>query len=173
MSVTHAWAEHLGLILSVKLCAHEVWVVLDLEDLHALSGFIFSNEMQTSSLQLADIFRVDFISVAVPLFDLRNAAVEGTNLGPLAVGLEDSLPGSETHSASHILLVKLGHGDNHTIVGSGVELFRVSARQTADVTGELDGGGLETKADLGVQLATRGQLRKGCLGDPLTPKKGV
>lgn len=153
MARTYARAEHLGLVLSVELCAHEVRVILDFKDLHTLTGLILSDKVQPSSLQLADVLRVDLISVTVSLFDLLNAAIEGTDLGPLAVGLEDGLPGPETHGTSHVLLVKLGHGDDHTVAGSGVELFRVGGRKVADVARELDGGGLETKADLNVELA--------------------
>lgn len=132
----------------MELCAHKVRVILDLENFHPLTRLILADELQTSSLQLSDVLRVDLISMTVPLFDLLSAVVKGTDLGPLAIGLEDSLPGSETHGASHVVLVKLGHGDDDAVAGSSVELFRVGSRKVAEIAGKLDGGGLKAEADL-------------------------
>lgn len=146
---TYAWVEHLGLILGVELGAHEIRVVLDLEDFHTLAGLVLSNKVQTSSLKLLNIRRIDLIAVAVPLLNLRKTAVEGTDLGPLAAGLENGLPGAETHGATHVLLVELGHGDDDAVTGGGVEFLGVGGWQVADVASELYGSGLEAKADLG------------------------
>lgn len=98
-------------------------MILDLKDLHTLACLILANKMQTSSLQLANILWVDFISMTVPLLDLLSTVVECADLGPFAVGLEDGLPRSETHGTTHVVLVKLGHGDNNAVGGSSVEFF--------------------------------------------------
>lgn len=150
---THAWIEHLGLVLGVELGAHEVRVVLDLEDLHALAGLILSDKVQTSSLQLLNVRRVDLVAVAVPLLDLGETAVKGSDLSPLAVGLEDGFPGAETHGAAHVFLVELGHGDDHAVAGGGIKLLGVGRGQVADVAGILNGSGLEAKTDLDGKLA--------------------
>lgn len=107
----------------MELRAHKVRVVLDLKDLHTLTCLILANKVQTSSLQLANVLWVDFISMTVSLLNLLSTVVECADLGPFAVGLEDGLPGSETHGTTHVVLVKLGHGDNNAVGGSGVELF--------------------------------------------------
>lgn len=142
---TYARVEHLGLVLGVKLCAFvmismmragllghndelrtdEVRMVPDLEDLHTLARLVLSNEVKTSSLQALNVLGVDFVSVAMPLLDLLCTTVQSANLGPIATGLEDSLPGSKTHGASHIVLVELRHRNDNAVAGCGVELFRV------------------------------------------------
>lgn len=137
----------------MELGAHEVRVVLDLEDLHTLAGLVLSDKVETSSLELVDILGVDLVTVTVSLLNLLVATVEGTDLGPLTVGLEDSLPGSETHGTAHVVFVELGHGDDHAVAGSGVKLFGVGLWHVADIAGELDSSGLETKTDLGIRLA--------------------
>lgn len=138
----------------MELRAHKVGVVLDLEDLHTLARLVLADKVQTSSLELINVGRVDLVAVAVPLLDLLVAAVEGTDLGPLAVGLEDGLARPQTHGAAHVVLVELRHGDNNAVVGASFELLRVGLGQLADVASKLDGGGLEAETDLGVESAT-------------------
>src|SRR5688572_8106571 len=104
-------------------------------------------------LELVDKVRIDFVAMSVTLVDGLAAAVEGRQLTPLSASLEESWPCAESHSAAHHLFATLGHED-HTLVllSIGVKLFRGRVLVPAEVSGGLDDGDLETKANAQVAL---------------------
>lgn len=91
------------------LLTNEVWVILQLEDLHTLTCLVLPDEVQASGLQAVNVHGIDLVPVTVSLLNFEAATVQCTNLGPVAPFLEDRLPGPKTHGASHVLLVELGH----------------------------------------------------------------
>lgn len=128
-------------------------MVLELKDLHTLARLVLADKVQTGGVQAVDVFGIDLVAVTVSLLDLVGPAVEGADLGPLAARLEDGLARPEAHGAAHVLLVELGHGDDDVVAGGGVELLGVGAGQGAKIARELDGGGLESEANLQSYLA--------------------
>lgn len=145
-------------------------MVLQLENLHPLARLVFPDEVKARLLERIDKFRVDLITVPMPLLDDLDAAVQGPRPGPLGALLEDGLAQAETHCAAHILPVELGHVDDDAVLGLRVELFRRGFGHTAHVPRELGGSHLEAKADLTSVSATdpRSPLRA-----ELTPRKGM
>lgn len=132
----------------MELCANEVRVVLDLEDLHALTRLVLAHKVETCLLQTLDVLRVDLVSMTVTLLNFLGTSVQSTDLGPVAAGLKDGLARAETHGAAHVVLVEFGHRNDNTISCCSVEFLRVGTSQATQVACELDSGSLETETDL-------------------------
>jgi len=85
-----AGRQHAADILWMELHAHEPWVVLDLDNLHALVTITLADKRQASVglLQRRDELGLDLVPVAVSFPDLGGGAVQRAELGPLSTGLE-------------------------------------------------------------------------------------
>lgn len=134
-------------ILGVVLNTDVVRVVLDLDNLHALTGVILADEDEARLLELLDVIGVDLVTVTVTLLDGGGLAVESAELAELRTGLKVSRTGAETHGTTELLLGTLRHEDDDAVLGVGVKLLRGGILELAEVAGSLDDGNLHTKAD--------------------------
>lgn len=134
-------------VLGVVLNTDVVRVVLDLDNLHALTGVVLANEDEARLLELLDVVGVDLVTVTVTLLDGGGLAVESTELAELRAGLEVSGTGAETHGTAKLLLGTLGHEDDDAVLSVSIELLRGGILELAEVAGSLDDGNLHTKAD--------------------------
>lgn len=141
-----AGCEHSG--RQGSTLTNKVRVILELKYFHTLTSLVLSNKVQTCGVQAFDVGGVDLVSVTVSLLYLVRPAIKGTDLGPVATLLEDGLPRSKTHGASHLLLVQLWHGDDDAIAGGGFEFLGVGAWQVAKIARKLNGGSLESETNL-------------------------
>ena len=102
-----AGRQHTAQVFRVELDSHEPWVVLNLDDLHALTLNVLANEGKSSFLELMDDGRVDFVTMPMSLGDLCCRSVQRPELRPLGVLLENARVLSETHGAAEVNLVDL------------------------------------------------------------------
>lgn len=102
----------------MELDTHEPGVVPNLNDLHALTLLVFTNERddilrrvfarcRRRVLQCFDQLRVYLVSVAVSLPDLRRGAIKGAEARPLSALLEHRPTLSKAHGATLDRLVTL------------------------------------------------------------------
>mmetsp|Transcript_42137 Transcript_42137/g.86129 ORF Transcript_42137/g.86129 Transcript_42137/m.86129 type:complete len:218 (+) Transcript_42137:228-881(+) len=142
--------------LWVELRGDEIGVclVLQLDDLHALSSLVHANEFQARLFKVLDLGRVDFIPMPVP-FVHRCTLVELG--GDALVILEDRPPRAKTHCPAHVRLRALRHENNHRVLAVLREFFTVRVLPTEDIPGNLDDRNLHAQADTeeGLLLLTR------------------
>lgn len=135
-------------VLGMELHTHKPGVVLDLDDLHTLTLDVLSNEGETGLLDLLDHLRVDLVTMAVALLNLRDGgSVQTPQTRPLGVLLEDAGVSAKTHGSTELALVDLGHVDNGVVLGLGVQLLTADILDVGDVAAELQHGQLHTQAD--------------------------
>lgn len=122
-----------------------VWMTLQFHDLHSLLLGIVSDELQALSLQISDVFRIDFIAMAVALVDRIAVSVQFTDD---AVALEYRRSPAQSHCSAHLTLrVVLRHVDDQRVLRFGIDFRRVSVCNIQDVSSELNHGRLQAPAD--------------------------
>jgi len=151
-------------------------MVLEFDNLHALTLIVLPDEAQPALLQPLDERRVDLVPVAVALEDRARAAaallavrVQRAQAAPLAAGLEQRRAQAQPHRRAHRGLVDFGHEHDDAGIssratttaggagagaggaGTAAEFLAGGARNAAHVARELDDRDLhaETDAEIG------------------------
>lgn len=151
-------AQKLGMVLTPDIVG--VFRQGQLGHFHSRARLVAPDKFETRVVDLIDVFRVDFVPVAVSFRDL--AAVVGASEGRRRV--VDLLQGAsrgairvrvgefghactEAHGAAHVVLIDFGHENDDLFVGVFVEFGRVGVRPAQDVAGILHDLCLESEAD--------------------------
>ena len=61
------------------LGSDEIWMVIQLEDLTALSTVILTNELESFCFNVVDECRIHFVAMTVPLVDMVSTGIEFTS----------------------------------------------------------------------------------------------
>ncbi len=145
--------QWLGFEFGVELAAEEEGVGGDLDDLDVGGVGGGAGDAEACAGEDGFVLAVELVTVAVALGDFGGAV----GLGGEGVGLEDAVPGAETHGAAHLFDAgEFAEFVDDAVGSGGVELAGVGVFQAADVAGVLDAGGLHAEADAevgGVGLA--------------------
>jgi hypothetical protein len=96
--IWRGWTKRLGKIFRMKLDAHKIGMVVQLDHLHSILvlviGFRVSVAVEPQALFLhsAHKLRVDLVSMSMPLFNVRSLAVQLPQLAGAAIEHSGSKP---------------------------------------------------------------------------------
>lgn len=131
----------------MELHADEERMVFEFDDLHSLTLFIATDEVESRITQFLDVFRVDFVSVAMAFVHAVLVVVELPKLRPGAILLKQCGAETKSHVASHGRLVDFRHEYHNWVRCVGVEFYGGGGFQTADAACVFDHGELHAQTD--------------------------